>query len=101
VNRKTMATIVLAVLAATCFTACHAAKTKQVIINSEPQGATVFINQEVVGQTPVKKEITFDKPESQRYIIIIKKEGYKPERRYYYYDDNPNILFQLVPLNGK
>lgn len=100
-NRKTMISVILAAAMATGALACYAAKKKQVIINSEPQGATVFINGEVVGQTPVKRELTFDKPEKQRYVIILRKEGYRPQTRYYYYQDSPNVLFQLEQMNGE
>ncbi len=100
-NKKTIITVIIAAAMAMAFIACRANKTKQVIINSEPQGATVFINQEVVGQTPVKKELTFENPESERHVIILRKDGYRPQRRYFYFQDNSNILFQLEKRGGE
>ncbi len=46
---------------------------RTVTINTEPQGATVFLNDQEVGQSPVKTPFTW----YGDYDIIIRKKGYK------------------------
>ena len=74
---------------------CIAPQTKQVIINSEPQGAKIFIDGENVGETPMHADLKFRNTKKDRHNIQIRKSGYEPEQRYHYYRDAPNILFQL------
>jgi len=95
VKRKTAVSTVLALLMVFAVLACRAPKTKQIVINSEPQGATVFIDGEVVGQTPLKRDLTYKDYKSERRVIIVKKKGYMPQQRYHYYSDSTNVLFQL------
>ncbi len=49
--------------------------TEDVTINSQPQGADVFVNNELVGQTPV----TVDLPKDGVYEVRLAKKGYKDE----------------------
>ncbi len=46
---------------------------RTVTINTEPQGATVFLNDEEVGQSPVRVPFTW----YGDYDIIIRKDGFK------------------------
>lgn len=46
---------------------------RTVSINTEPQGATVFLNDEEVGQTPVRVPFTW----YGDYDLIIRKDGFK------------------------
>ncbi len=46
---------------------------RTVSINTEPQGATVFLNDEEVGQTPIRVPFTW----YGDYDIIIRKQGFK------------------------
>ncbi len=46
---------------------------RTVTINTEPQGATVFLNDEEVGQSPVRVPFTW----YGDYDIILRKEGFK------------------------
>ena len=94
-RRKIIVSAILFVFSVAMLVSCRAAKTVQIIINSEPQGATVFIDGDVIGQTPIKRDITFKNPKKERRLIQIKKEGYKPQQRYFLYRDSPNQLFQL------
>lgn|GEM_PF-4335401 len=75
--------------------ACHAPKIRSVIINSEPQGAQVLLDAEVIGQTPLKRDIKFKNVKKERHTIQIRKDGYQTQERYFYYRDQENILFQL------
>ncbi len=51
---------------------------KKVVINSEPEGAEIFLNGNYVGITPLEEKLYFDK--NQKYVFIIKKEGYYPAK---------------------
>ncbi|MFR6033228.1 MAG: PEGA domain-containing protein [Bacilli bacterium] len=48
---------------------------EDVTINSQPQGADVFVNNELVGQTP----LTVDLPKDGVYELRLAKKGYKDE----------------------
>lgn len=97
--RKKVVAFVAMVVVACVVGACQAPKTKQVIINSEPQGAVVLIDGEVVGQTPLKRDITYKDVKKERHLIQIRKEGYRTMERYIMYRDEENILFQLERLD--
>lgn len=97
-KKKAIAFVVTMVLA--CMVgACQAPKSKQVIINSEPQGALVLIDGEVVGQTPLKRDIIYKDPKKERHLIQIRKDGYRTMERYIMYRDEENILFQMERLD--
>ena len=87
----------LAVLALAVLAACTAPKVKSIIINSEPQGAQILIDGEVIGQTPMKRDIKFKDLKKERHLIQVRKDGFKSQERYFYYRDNDNVLFQLEP----
>lgn len=94
-NSKTLKFVAVASLAV--LVACAAPKTKQIIINSEPQGAQILIDGEVIGQTPMKRDMKFKDVKKDRHLIQVRKDGYKTQERYFYYRDNDNVLFQLEP----
>jgi hypothetical protein len=60
-------------IAAFILAACQGCVERTVSINSEPQGATVFLNDQEVGRTPVKVPFTW----YGDYDIIIRKQGYE------------------------
>lgn len=91
--------VAVTVIAAAFLICCEASKTKQIIINSEPQGATIYVNGEVVGQTPLKRDVTFENKKKDRHLIVIKKKGYEPQQRYFYFRDDANVLFQLDKMD--
>lgn len=98
-KREKVVAFVVTVAVACLMGACQAPKTKQVIINSEPQGAVVLIDGEVVGQTPLKRDITYKDPKKERHLIQIRKDGFRTMERYIMYRDEENILFQLERLD--
>ena len=69
-----MKKILLLSVAAAALSACSSVKfTEDVTINSMPQGADVFANSEIVGQTP----LTIALDSSAVHEIKLIKEGYK------------------------
>lgn len=92
--RRKSALMGMAITLAVLF-ACHAPKTKSIIINSEPQGAQILLDGEVIGQTPMKRDIKFKSVKKERHMIQVRKDGYRSQERYFYYRDSDNILFQL------
>jgi PKD repeat protein len=49
------------------------------VIDSEPSGATLYIDGEKIGTTPVRGEIPAGE-EGRRLRVVLKKEGYQPSR---------------------
>ena len=49
---------------------------KTVRVQSDPAGATVFLNGQSAGITPLTKDLTFDSA-SQSFAVTIRKDGYK------------------------
>jgi hypothetical protein len=45
-----------------------------IVLNTNPQGATVYLNDAKIGETPVQFEFDMDKP----VMLQIVKEGYQP-----------------------
>ena len=82
-------------MATTMLISCHAPKTISIIINSEPQGAMVLLDGEVIGQTPMKRDITYKNVKKERHFVQVRKDGYVTQERYFYYRDCENVLFQL------
>ena len=77
-------------LAALTLSACNIQFKDTVTINSNPQGAIVFINDEIMGVTPV--DITL--PNDGTYKVILVKEGYKnQELTVSALRDNPFVKF--------
>lgn len=75
--------------------------TRNLLISSEPAGATVYMDGEKIGETPLKLQTFFtwnsDRPYDSllRRVIQVKKEGYIPQTRDLYPIDMPNIVFFL------
>jgi len=76
--RKTMmAKMFLLLVAAWLFGGCAPA-TKMVKISSTPSAATVYINGQESGITPLTKELSFER--NKPFDVVAKKEGYKEGR---------------------
>ncbi len=58
---------------AALLTGCNSAFQERVAVNSSPEGADVFVNDQLVGRTPVT--VTLDK--NGVYELRLAKEGYK------------------------
>ncbi len=77
--------------------------TKDVLIASEPTGATVYIDGDKVGETPLKIKtfFTWNKDEIYnsllRRVIQVRKDGYESQVRDLLPIDTPNIQFFLIP----
>jgi len=69
-----MKRMILIPLAAVLLSACSSFK-EDVAINSVPQGADVFLGDELVGQTPMNLELNKD----GTYEIRLAKKGYKDQ----------------------
>lgn len=75
--------------------------TRDLLVSSEPAGATVYMDGDKVGETPLKIQTFFtwnkDKPYESllRRVIQVKKDGYIPQTRDLYPIDMPNIAFFL------
>lgn len=70
---KFMKKIILPIFAALAVSACSSITEDQITINSEPQGAVVVINNEVVGVTPA----TISLPRDGVYEVTLSRKGYK------------------------
>ena len=68
-----MKKIILPMFAALAVSACSSITEDQITINSEPQGAVVVINNEVVGVTPA----TISLPRDGVYEVTLSRKGYK------------------------
>lgn len=85
-----MKKLLLISLAALTLSACNIQFKDTVTINSNPQGAIVFINDEIMGVTPV--DITL--PNDGTYKVVLVKEGYKnKELTVSALRDNPFVKF--------
>lgn len=77
--------------------------TRDLLIESEPAGATVYMDGDKIGETPLKVQTFFtwnnDKPYNSllRRVIQVKKDGYAPQNRDLFPIDMPNITFFLSP----
>jgi predicted acylesterase/phospholipase RssA len=69
VRAERLALIVLA----SCGLACAAYQ--NVGVESDPPGAKIYLDGEIVGQTPAKLRVSRDAP----HTVFLKREGYKPE----------------------
>ena len=68
----------------------------EVSFKSEPSGATVYLNGEVIGKTPFKYSIERNTFNSSQ--ILIRKKGYKPQRFTLLRSLNPVSLFNTIFL---
>ena len=64
------AALVLLLIAATFLTGCNGVR-RRLTITSVPEGATVWLNDQEIGQTPISQNITW----SGKYKIRLAKEG--------------------------
>ena len=74
---------------------------RDVVITSDPPGATVYLDGDKVGVTPLKVQTFFTWNKDDLYnslfrrIIQVKKEGYESQSRDLYPVDMPNLQFLL------
>jgi len=76
--RKRIALLMLSVipiLSSSCATIMHG-NSQEISINSEPEGATVYVDGQERGKTPLSLLLSRKK---ERYIVVIKKECYLPK----------------------
>ncbi len=102
--------ILLLFLAAAVIPGCASSGSKisrNLFITSDPPGATVYMDGEKVGETPLKIQTFFswnkDKPYDSllRRVIQVRKAGYLPQSRELLPIDMPNITFFLNPENAQ
>jgi len=80
---------------------------KDVVIASEPTGATVYVDGDKVGETPLKIKTFFTWNRDEIYnsllrrVIQVRKNGYESQTRDLLPVDTPNIQFFLNPENMK
>ncbi len=98
-RRKSRFSFALAIPAllvvASCLTACAPTR-KQISIQTTPPGATVKVDDEAVGQTPLVTTVVFPKKDG-RLTIIIEKAGYKPVLKKQHKDDPGTLEYVLEP----
>ena len=96
----------VAVISMSVIIGCGSAGTKitrDLLILSEPAGATVYMDGDKLGETPLKVQTFFtwnnDKPYNSllRRVIQVRKDGYAPQNRDLFPIDMPNITFFLSP----
>lgn len=74
---------------------------KDMVITSEPSGATVFLDGDKIGETPLKVQTFFTWNKEELYnsllrrVIQVKKEGFESQTRDMYPIDMPNLHFLL------
>jgi hypothetical protein len=74
---------------------------KEVLVTSEPAGATVFLDGDKIGETPLKVQTFFAWNNDEIYnsllrrIVQVKKEGFESQTRDMYPIDMPNMHFLL------
>jgi hypothetical protein len=100
--RKPIVLAMLLLTAAVLFSCSSGSKiTRDLLISSNPAGATVYMDGEKIGETPLKLQTFFtwnkDHPYDSllRRVIQVTKEGYVPQTRDLYPIDMPNIMFFL------
>jgi hypothetical protein len=73
------------------FTAC--ARYQYVAVRSEPSGAEVFLDKQLVGRTPLDLRIDRDRT----HAFYVKRGGYRPELVLLERVESPDGLAYLVP----
>ena len=99
----------LCLLACIALAGCSSANkiTKDLLISSEPPGASVYLDGDKIGETPLKVQtfFTWNKDEIYnsllRRVVQVKKDGYESQVRDLYPIDMPNIQFLLNRENTK
>ena len=93
----------LAILAMALLTACGSTTrvAKDLLITSEPAGATIFLDGDKMGETPLKVKTFFTWNQDEMYnsllrrVVQVKKEGYESQTRDLYPIDMPTLHFLL------
>ncbi len=71
--------------------------TRQVVIESEPSGADIYIDDNFMGKTPVTVKLSGKNGEQKR--IVLKKEGYKPvSSTFFFSNDLKKLDYKLESL---
>lgn len=73
--------------------------TSSIMINSVPQGAEIYIDQKMVGVTPMQVDLTFSKNAQGNWdnrLVQVQKWCYKPSYQYISSSKNANINFTLI-----
>jgi hypothetical protein len=102
---RKMHAMIMVVLLAGMVAGCGSASkiTRDLLISSEPAGATVYMDGDKIGETPLKVQTLFtwnkDNPYDSllRRVVQVRKNGYVPQTRDLYPIDMPNIVFFLSP----
>jgi hypothetical protein len=74
---------------------------KDMLITSEPSGATVFLDGDKIGETPLKVQTFFAWNKDEIYnsllrrVVQVKKDGFESQTRDMYPIDMPNLHFLL------
>lgn len=93
----------LALAAITLLAACGSTTrvARDLLITSEPAGATIFLDGDKVGETPLKVKTFFTWNQGEIYdsllrrVVQVKKEGYESQTRDLYPIDMPTLHFLL------
>jgi len=93
----------LALMVMTMLTACGSTTrvAKDALITSEPAGATIFLDGDRMGETPIKVKTFFAWNQDELYnsllrrVVQVKKEGYESQTRDLYPIDMPTLHFLL------
>ncbi len=104
---KKVYALIMAVILIILFSGCGSVSkiTRNLLISSEPAGATVYMDGDKIGETPLKVQTFFtwnqDNPYDSllRRVVQVRKAGYVPQDRDLYPIDVPNIVFILSPEN--
>ena len=91
-----------AVLCTLLVLVCSGCVRRTLTINTEPQGATVFLNDEEIGPTPVSRDFLW----YGDYDVIIRKDGYETLQTHWkikapWYDHSPFDFFAEVLWPGE
>jgi len=70
---------------------------RELLVDSRPQGADVYVNARKVGQTPYVGPTDFPHPD-HRLVIQVVKPGYLPDRQVRRKSDSLNVFVNLQGL---
>ena len=75
--------------------------TRKLLVDSIPQNADVYVDGNLVGQTPYDGKVAYNSPE-HRIIVQVVKPGHNPERQVCRQDERRhNVFINLRPLPGE
>jgi hypothetical protein len=100
---RKLVVLIMALLTTVVLFSCSSGSkiTRDLLISSDPAGATVYMDGDRIGETPLKLQTFFtwnnDHPYDSllRRVIQVTKEGYVPQTRDLYPIDMPHITFFL------